>query len=545
MDKNNIKSLLSKTFVSEATVPGLEVTNKAKGESGKVNKKAIKDVEKKLSDYDKDSKKETKDSTKPVKFNYTDDSESEYHQEMEIMNGQEMIQYDRDPSEIYKKRAEEAIAGSSRMGNNPDWANVVVPGQGGDPTFGKKLVKAIKASEKKRNDGTPTSKMFGDDWEVVADKGHKPYAFENTENNKEIIKEKMKRLTFKKPFNGVNNALNLIPESYRVDNKVFEMTDGEESYRVRWEGSLNEGKAVVLMAADKTLVNEDMQKMKHLMGYKSEETLGNLKGSERLNENKSFDDIWKKTKTILSEGVEGGFHDGRKEIDVAEPFGEITKADFDALNARKNESEMGECGTGMYEDSLYEMNGAPMGDEPTVNNAKVKMDALAAIKQDLPKMGVPEKEIFDAAVVKLADYFALPGNQATGMLSTLKDRLFKFIDDALAEKAQMNMPESEMEEGSIYENDRFNEVFGMDEVSSDFAKSNFHFDEEREIFNELNQNFFYDPSTNKVKVFDGSPYRSSFDLASDILGPKYSYEEKREVYDRVMEKWKESEKRFS
>jgi hypothetical protein len=461
MDKNNIKSLLSKTFVSEATVPGLEVTNKAKGESGKENKKAIKDVEKKLSDYDKDSKKETKDSTKPVKFNYTDDSESEYHQEMEIMNGQEMIQYDRDPSEIYKKRAEEAIAGSSRMGNNPDWANVVVPGQGGDPTFGKKLVKAIKASEKKRNDGTPTSKMFGDDWEVVADKGHKPYAFENAENNKEIIKEKMKRLTFKKPFNGVNNALNLIPESYRVDNKVFEMTDGEESYRVRWEGSLNEGKAVVLMAADKTLVNEDMQKMKHLMGYKSEETLGNLKGSERLNENKSFDDIWKKTKTILSEGVN---EYTQAQIDAFDKDGNgipFEKKDMEMLN--KNESEMGECGTGMYEDSLYEMNGAPMGDEPTVNNAKVKMDALAAIKQDLPKMGVPEKEIFDTAVVKLADYFALPGNQATGMLSTLKDRLFKFIDDALAEKAQMNMPESEMEEGSIYEKDRFNEVFGTDE----------------------------------------------------------------------------------
>jgi hypothetical protein len=462
MDKNNIKSLLSKTFVSEATVPGLEVTNKAKGESGKENKKAIKDVEKKLSDYDKDSKKETKDSTKPVKFNYTDDSESEYHQEMEIMNGQEMIQYDRDPSEIYKKRAEEAIAGSSRMGNNPDWANVVVPGQGGDPTFGKKLVKAIKASEKKRNDGTPTSKMFGDDWEVVADKGHKPYAFENAENNKEIIKEKMKRLTFKKPFNGVNNALNLIPESYRVDNKVFEMTDGEESYRVRWEGSLNEGKAVVLMAADKTLVNEDMQKMKHLMGYKSEETLGNLKGSERINEDKSFGDIWKKTKTILSEGINELTDAQEDTFNMNHGDKPFSHKDFKALRATQKESEMGECGTGMYEDSLYEMNGAPMGDEPTVNNAKVKMDALAAIKQDLPKMGVPEKEIFDAAVVKLADYFALPGNQATGMLSTLKDRLFKFIDDALAEKAQMNMPESEMEEGSIYENDRFNEVFGTD-----------------------------------------------------------------------------------
>ena len=242
MDKLNIKNLLNQTFVSEAKVPGLDVTKKANAESGKENKKAIKDMEKELSDYDKETKKETKDTKEPVKFNYTDDSEAEYHQEMEIMNGQEMIQYDRTPSEEYKKRAEEAIEGSSRMGNNPEWANVVAPGQGGDPTFGKKLVKAIKASEKKRSDATPTTKMFGDDWEVVKEKSHKPYAFENEKNNKKTIKEseKMKKLTFKKPFNGVNNALNLIPESYRVDNKTFFITDGNESYKVRWEGSLNE-----------------------------------------------------------------------------------------------------------------------------------------------------------------------------------------------------------------------------------------------------------------------------------------------------------------
>jgi hypothetical protein len=84
----------------------------------------------------------------------------------------------------------------------------------------------------------------------------------------------MKRLKFKKEFNGVGNALKMIPESYRVDNKVFEMTDGVENYKIRWEGSLTEGKAVVLMASDKNLVNEDMQKMKHLMGYKSQENIG-------------------------------------------------------------------------------------------------------------------------------------------------------------------------------------------------------------------------------------------------------------------------------
>jgi hypothetical protein len=35
---------------------------------------------------------------------------------MEIMNGQEMIQYDREPDADFKARAREAIAGSSRMG---------------------------------------------------------------------------------------------------------------------------------------------------------------------------------------------------------------------------------------------------------------------------------------------------------------------------------------------------------------------------------------------------------------------------------------------
>ena len=37
------------------------------------------------------------------------------------------------------------------------------------------------------------------------------------------------------------------------------------------------------------------------MGYKSQETLGNLKGEARINENKSFNDIWGKTQNLLNE----------------------------------------------------------------------------------------------------------------------------------------------------------------------------------------------------------------------------------------------------
>jgi hypothetical protein len=132
-------------------------------------------------------------------------------------------------------------------------------------------------------------------------------AKQNTINeNKTKNKNTMKRLRFKKPFDGVGNALNLIPEHYKVDSKEFEMTDGNESYTIRWEGDLNEGKAVVLKAADQNMINEDMDRMKHLMGFKSEETLGRLKGEERIDENAAFMDVWGKTKNVLNEDIATG-----------------------------------------------------------------------------------------------------------------------------------------------------------------------------------------------------------------------------------------------
>jgi hypothetical protein len=110
----------------------------------------------------------------------------------------------------------------------------------------------------------------------------------------------MKRLRFKTPFNGMDNALKLIPESYKVDGKEFELTDGIESYRVRWEKT-----PTILTASNKNLINEDMHKMKHLMQYNSKDTLGNLRGKERINENKVFNDVWNKTKSIKESSAFG------------------------------------------------------------------------------------------------------------------------------------------------------------------------------------------------------------------------------------------------
>lgn len=322
MDKKNIKDLLKKTFVSEAdTPPGLAIAKQMRNKSGKVNKDGLKDVNKKVADFEKGVKKDANNAEMPQnKFNYADDFQKDYHDQMEILNGMEMVKYDSIPEEQFVNRALEGIEGSSEMGNNPDWANVVPKQQGfSGPEFGKELVRRIKNSVKLRGEETPAVDLRGKDIQELptkmrGDNGSKPTAYtkgvipgknlkESTEinqNNKpKQIKESMKRLTFKNEFKGLGNALKLIPEGYKVDTKEFEMTDGNETYRFRWEGNLSEGKAVVLMASDKNLVTEDITRMRQLFDYKSQDTLGLVKGNARIDENRIFNDIWAKTKNLM------------------------------------------------------------------------------------------------------------------------------------------------------------------------------------------------------------------------------------------------------
>lgn len=98
MDKNIIKNQLIARFLKEESTPGIDVTKKAQKQSEKINKAGVKDMDKELAGYEKAIVKTEKAGKMPAnKFNYNGDKEKEYHDQMEIMNGQEMIQYDRDP----------------------------------------------------------------------------------------------------------------------------------------------------------------------------------------------------------------------------------------------------------------------------------------------------------------------------------------------------------------------------------------------------------------------------------------------------------------
>ena len=225
------------------------------------------------------------------------------------MNGMEMNRYDNEPSTQFKDRAKKSIEGHATTGNDPKWANVVTADQQGftGPDFGKDLIKKAIASKKKRNDSTGTFNQFGDDIEMV-DGASKV-------TKKKIATESMKRIKFKSPLNGVGNALKLIPEAFRVDNKEFEMTDGKETYRMKWHGTLAEGMATILTANSKDLINEDFAKIKHLMGYKAEDTLGTPTADDRINEN-----------SRIKAGIPQGF---TSEGDLMEDE-EITMKDGDA-----------------------------------------------------------------------------------------------------------------------------------------------------------------------------------------------------------------------
>jgi hypothetical protein len=413
MDKYKIKEHL-KEFISEAITPGISKTNDIKTKNGKINKAADKDAEKSLKYLDKGIKNDSKEVTNN-KFNASD-AETTYHNQMEILNGQEMLEFSLEPSKEFSDRAKEGFTGSSRMGNEAGIGNAEPTFGASSKDFAKNKLKDIKASKKKRDDAEIDYVQLGDDFElknnrikgdklategtktfgkiitesILASKHYthfainklsgkileawdyrdidndelshfkKDYFFndlndmelplknsdikilskkavlkaglnpeniddwddlkkpkkntptpQNTEgglqetnnikNNQTIKENKMKRITFKKEFKGLANALSLIPEHHKINLNEFEMTDGNESYRIRWEGNLTEGRPVTLSGKNGKMISEDLSRMKALFNYKSEDTLGLIKGNSRVNEDAVFNDILNKTKRLLAE----------------------------------------------------------------------------------------------------------------------------------------------------------------------------------------------------------------------------------------------------
>ena len=62
-----------------------------------------------------------------------------------------------------------------------------------------------------------------------------------------------------------------VPSRIKIDETKFSITDGENTYKLIWEGDIETGEPVITNIKNNQLVNEDIEKMKYLWGFKPKE----------------------------------------------------------------------------------------------------------------------------------------------------------------------------------------------------------------------------------------------------------------------------------
>lgn len=269
------KFLTKKTKITireEKEPNGLKVASTARKESGTFNTDALKNFDKKMSNYYEFDKDEEFIEPKVNRSDY----EEAY--EIEALGAGKMsgLKYDNEDTEVFKSFMK-------RIDDLNDTSEY-------DKDFGT-------------HDGFGEGEKEDDTYELLKDNGKKyidhkyyePDEYQETPKvrvTKESKNDKMKRLNFKNEFKTENDVLELIPEHYKNDGHVFLMTDGNQTYKVRWDEELNEG--TVLSYKNKSMINEDTGKMKKLFNYKYSDSMG--KTNDYSEETDTFKNLFESTK---------------------------------------------------------------------------------------------------------------------------------------------------------------------------------------------------------------------------------------------------------
>ena len=269
------KFLTKKTKITireEKEPNGLKVASTARKESGTFNTDALKNFDKKMSNYYEFDKDEEFIEPKVNRSDY----EEAY--EIEALGAGKMsgLKYDNEDTEVFKSFMK-------RIDDLNDTSEY-------DKDFGT-------------HDGFGEGEKEDDTYELLKDNGKKyidhkynePDEYQETPKvrvTKESKNDKMKRLNFKNEFKTENDVLELIPEHYKNDGHVFLMTDGNQTYKVRWDEELNEG--TVLSYKNKSMINEDTDKMKKLFNYKYSDSMG--KTNNYSEETDTFKNLFESTK---------------------------------------------------------------------------------------------------------------------------------------------------------------------------------------------------------------------------------------------------------
>ena len=274
-----LKDELNKKYkeqMNEADVApqSLVATEKVQKDSGTENKDYQKEVGKKMDDYVKDMGNE--DFVPPA--NRLTAKQDEYIETHRGGNNMQ-LEYETEPSEAFKER----LAKNVPYGDIEDKGNIY-------DNIGVTQFKANDTQEKMEKAAKEVARQKGDidgyydetgkgmkyaDQPVTDDK--KKSTEKNDVARLALKENKMKKLKYKKEFIDESHAISLIPNSYKVDEHIFEMTDGNLTVKVKWEGDNTDGDAYVLNSKNETILSEEMNRMKELFGYDGSEKLDKRK----------------------------------------------------------------------------------------------------------------------------------------------------------------------------------------------------------------------------------------------------------------------------
>ena len=196
---------------------------------------------------------------------------------------------DNDPGEDYRKRVHAQAQGyTSTLEKDNDIEKV--------GEFDDSFYKTAKNAREEMSGNKKELKKSGLQAKELSDKW---FDKENMYESKNL-----KTVRFKKTaFLTEEHMISRIPDEMKTEGNVFKMTDkNENTYIVEWKKDVykNTTNAVILEHINNKAVNEELEKMKALYGYKHSTNYSKTTGEERINEsNDAFASTLEKMRKII------------------------------------------------------------------------------------------------------------------------------------------------------------------------------------------------------------------------------------------------------
>jgi len=124
----------------------------------------------------------------------------------------------------------------------------------------------------------------------IVDKAEKSTETEGNTMENFIFKVKGKLVSEEQ----VLKLANKVPSQAKIDETKFSITDGENTYKLIWEGDNETGEPVITNFKNNQLVSEDIEKMKYLWGFKPKEEQKIVKEDAEQTFKKMFKEIKRK-----------------------------------------------------------------------------------------------------------------------------------------------------------------------------------------------------------------------------------------------------------